>query len=340
MRWILVLCMLVAIGTRTEAHDFKMRVGQDAYVFDYDWNGRVIGVYESRADEPPSDQMESIMHDWFALEDLVAGIPNALSGMQAKPPFAIGRTGDIGVNAFAAIYDGKRYIVMSHQIHSDYAMMALVMGHELGHHVCGHTAGVLLGNPWAKELEADTFSGMAVRTGSFGVNLQSAIAYASQLFSAEGSATHPPAAQRINAIIEEYNNGSPCVGRPVGQIASTELGGRLRSLEPLWNHNGSTMRLIADAGARKFVYESPREGLAQVGVTRGAILFRGKKAGNSYTGTAYIFSHCGAKPYQVKGPVSDDQRQVTLYGEAPIVDSNCRVTGFRRDTLVFTFVGD
>jgi hypothetical protein len=340
MRWLVVLFVLSASQGAVFAHDFKMNVGQDTYVFDYNFNGREINVYESRADEPYSDRMESIAHDWFALEDILGAIPNALSGMKSKSPLAIGRTGDIGINAFAAIYDGKRYIVMSHQIHSNYTMMALVMGHELGHHVCGHTSGILAENPWAKELEADTFSGLAVRSGSFGIDLQSALEYASQLFSSEGSSTHPPAAQRINAIIEGYNNGSPCVGRLVGPIGSDELGGSLRSAaEPLWNHNGSTVRLVASGAARKFFYDNPRQGLGSVGVAKGTLLFSGIKNGNSYSGTAYVFTHCGAKPYQVSGPVSDDQRQVTLHGQAPVIDQDCRVASYRDDTLVFSFMG-
>ena len=340
MRWILSLCLLVIVGGAARAHDFKMRVGEDAYVFDYNFNGKVIDVYETSINEPHDDRMESIMHDWFALEDIVGAIPNAFSGMQVKPPLAIGRTGDIGTNAFAAIYGGKRYIVMSHQIHSDYAMMALVMGHELGHHVCGHTAGVLVDNPWAKELEADTFSGLAVRSGSFGIDLQSALQYAAQLFSPEGSATHPPAAQRIDAIREGYNNGSPCVGRAVGPIASNELGAALKAAELLWDHNGSMVRLIANGAARQFVYVTPRQGLSPVGVSAGTLLFKGTKNGNSYSGTAFVFSHCGPAPYQVSGPVSDDQRQVTLYGQAPIQDANCQITNYRSDTLIFTFRGD
>jgi hypothetical protein len=222
--------------------------------------------------------MESIMHDWFALNDILAAIP-ALSGIQNISNLAVGRTGDIGVNAFAAIYGGKRYIVMSHQIHGNYPMMALVMGHELGHHICGHTAGLLQDNPWARELEADTFSGVAIRSGSFGLNLQTAIEYARQLFSAEGTPTHPPADRRIQAIIDGYNDGSPCIGRSVGPVASNELGGSVEG--PLWNHNGSVMRLIASGAERKFVYEVPREGLSAIGVTKGTLLFKGKKVGDS-----------------------------------------------------------
>src|SRR5262249_54601399 len=159
---------------------------------------------------------------------------------------------------FAAIYNGKRYIVMSHQIHSDYTKMALVMGHELGHHICGHTAGMFRSDPWAKELEADKFSGLAVRSGSFGIDLSSALRYASELFSQKVSPSHPPAAQRIEAIVDGYNNGSLCVGRFVGPISPNDLGGSLKPVEPLWSHNGSTVRLVATGAVRKFIYETPR----------------------------------------------------------------------------------
>jgi hypothetical protein len=341
MKWTLSACLFAMICGGAHARDFKMRVGQDTYVFDYGFYGKTINVYESREDEPNSDSTESIAHDWFALEDILSAIPNALSGIQSKTPLAIGRTGDIGANAFAAIHDGKRYLVISGAIHSNYPMMALVMGHELGHHVCGHTAGLLSDNLWARELEADTFSGMAVRSGSFGLNIKDALEYASQLFSPNGSPTHPPAAQRLSAIIEGYRNGSPCVGRIVGPIASNELGGSLTTAtEPLWNHNGSVMRLIANGAERQFLYEMPRDGLSSVGITKGTLLFKGTKSGNAYSGTAYVFSKCGASSYQVSGPVSDDQRQVTLFGRAPAVDSNCRIANYRDDTLVFSFQGD
>lgn len=335
--------LLIALSSPVGAHDFRMHAGQDAYVFDYDnFNGRIINVYETREGEPQDDRTESIMHDWFALEDILAAIPNALSGMPSPHPLVIARTGDIGVNAFAAIYNGNRYIVMSHQIHSDYGMMALVMGHELGHHICGHTSGTLNGNLWARELEADTFSGMTIRAGSFGLNLDAAVQYASQLFQPQGSATHPPSAMRIAAIVDGYNNGSPCVGRRVPLIASNELGGKtgLRSAEPLWNHNGSTVRLIASGEDRRFVYESPKEGLAGVGVEKGTLLFRGKRNGGAYSGDAYIFSRCGPKAYKVSGVVSQNDREITMRGRAPIVDGGCAVSGYRDDTLVFNFVGD
>jgi hypothetical protein len=343
MRWFVAACVLALGLGATSAHEFKMKAGEDTFVFDFDFNGRNINVYEILPDDPQTDEMESLMHNWFAVEDIMQAVPEAFQKPGIK--LQMGATGDIGANAFASIYNGKRYVVIGGPIHSNYAMMTLVMGHELGHHVCGHTAGVLQRDPWAKELEADTFAGLTIRGleakgGGWGITLQSALQYASQLLPAAGSATHPPLEQRIQAIIDGYNNGSPCVGRPMVPIANNEIGGSLQAAEPLWNHNGSTMRLIADGATREFLYESPRTGMKEAGVRKGTLLFKGIRAGNSYSGTAFVFTPCGALSYAVNGPVSDDQREVTLTGRMPIPNANCSITRYRDDTLVFTFAGD
>jgi hypothetical protein len=103
----------------------------------------------------------------------------------------------------------------------------------------------------------------------------------------------------------------------------------------LWDHNGSVVSLEANGATRKFYYRTPRPGLP---ATSGALLFSGRKEGDRYSGTAYVFSpKCGARGYPVSGPVAGDQRTVTLYGQAPHVDSNCRVTSHRDDMLVFTY---
>jgi hypothetical protein len=105
-----------------------------------------------------------------------------------------------------------------------------------------------------------------------------------------------------------------------------------------WDHNGSTVYLVANGASRKFYYEAPRSGMVAVGVKRGTLLFEGSKKGLQYVGTAYVFSKtCGASAYRVEGPVSADLTKVTLYGKAPHVDSNCQVTSYKDDTLIFTF---
>jgi hypothetical protein len=81
------------------------------------------------------------------------------------------------------------------------------------------------------------------------------------------------------------------------------------------------------------VYAAPRPGLP---VSPGTLLFSGKRSGNIYSGTAYVFSaRCGARGYSVSGLVGADDRSVTLYGRAPLVDSTCKTATYRDDTLVF-----
>lgn len=107
-----------------------------------------------------------------------------------------------------------------------------------------------------------------------------------------------------------------------------------------WSHNGSRLALKAYNASREFYYENPRPGLVAVGVSRGTLLFRGKKIGESYEGTAYIFNQsCGPQAYDVSGPISNGQRRITLFGQAPLLDRQCKVIGRRADILVFDFEG-
>jgi Caspase domain len=108
-----------------------------------------------------------------------------------------------------------------------------------------------------------------------------------------------------------------------------------------WDHNGSSVILKAHGADREFYYESPRPGMVSAGVRKGALLFSGKRTGNTYSGVAYIFNkRCGPQPYDVSGPVSEDQRSVMMFGKAPAqFDDNCRPIGYKDDTLVFTLSG-
>ena len=105
-----------------------------------------------------------------------------------------------------------------------------------------------------------------------------------------------------------------------------------------WDQDGSTVYLVADGAVRRFYYETPRDDLAAAGAQKGALLFDGKKNGSKYAGTAYAFAAaCKPKGYQVNGNISDDEKQVTLRGKAPQLNSRCQVTGYRDDVLVFNF---
>jgi hypothetical protein len=111
-----------------------------------------------------------------------------------------------------------------------------------------------------------------------------------------------------------------------------------------WNHNGSVVRLESGGqfgGAeRRFYYESPREGLLSEGVTPGTLLFGGIQVEDTIRGTAFVFKRaCGRWAYNVSGRVSDDNRIVTMVGQAPRVNASCQVIGYRQDTLVFEYIG-
>ena len=140
-----------------------------------------------------------------------------------------------------------------------------------------------------------------------------------------------PAAYNCDRKVVEIDTRSGGVSSaPSSQVGSSR-----------WDHNGSVMRLDAQGKRRRFIYEAPRQGLQRVGVTAGTVLFDGERAGNGYSGTAYIFNkRCGPQAYAVSGPVSSGERRVTLYGNAPRVGSNCEVRGVRRDVLVFDLIGN
>jgi hypothetical protein len=106
-----------------------------------------------------------------------------------------------------------------------------------------------------------------------------------------------------------------------------------------WTHNGSLVYLTAEGDGRSFYYERPREAIRAAGAEPGTLLFQGQRRGQTYSGTAYVFAgRCGAIPYQVRGTVSNQDRRVTMEGQAPSgISRDCQVTGSRRDVLVFDY---
>lgn len=106
-----------------------------------------------------------------------------------------------------------------------------------------------------------------------------------------------------------------------------------------WLHNGSVMRLEANGNARVFSYEKPRPGMRKAGARPGDVVFEGERQGDTYTGTAYIFSRdCGRHGYPVAGNVTNGDRAVVLEGQAPVLDDNCKIKSYRHDRLRFEYV--
>lgn len=145
--------------------------------------------------------------DTDTLERLTGLTPN---------PFVVRRSSGLK-NGFALMRGSDRLIVFD-PIWYSYGMKGggegsplLVLAHEAGHHMCGHTKGKMRENPWAMELEADRYAGAALRrlgVDEFALPLQ--LMHARQTYAVQGSSTHPPQASRIQAIQDGYRYGSSC----------------------------------------------------------------------------------------------------------------------------------
>jgi hypothetical protein len=101
----------------------------------------------------------------------------------------------------------------------------LVLGHEAGHHICGHTIQSAHANPWQAELEADRFGGASIKRLEIYHGRRfftDVLAAATRRYAQQGSALYPPANQRLEALRKGYEEGSPCGGlSPVEQRGYT-----------------------------------------------------------------------------------------------------------------------
>src|SRR5215831_16788921 len=122
-----------------------------------------------------------------------------------------------------------------------------------------------------------------------------------------------------------------------GAVASAQVQTQTASAEPtIWDHNGSVMYLVANGQSREFHYQKPRAGMSEVGARPGSLLFRGEIDNGQYFGTAYVFNpHCGQIPFQVKGPVLDNDERIMLTGQVPRVGRNCRAYESSTSNLEF-----
>jgi hypothetical protein len=102
----------------------------------------------------------------------------------------------------------------------------LALGHEAGHHFCGHFTGSG-SNRWAQsELEADRFAGASVKRFEVYHNRR----YFDQVYSVaaakypdQGTALYPSRAARLAALKQGYEEGSPC-----GNLAPVTAAGHVQ----------------------------------------------------------------------------------------------------------------
>jgi hypothetical protein len=107
----------------------------------------------------------------------------------------------------------------------------------------------------------------------------------------------------------------------------------------LWDMDGSSMMLKAEASERQFYYCRPAGSTSAEGARLGALLFTGRRSGNRYNGTAYVHTaNCGAFAYSVSGNVFNGDQGVTLSGARPVIDSStCKVSTTRDTQLTLNY---
>jgi hypothetical protein len=145
-------------------------------------------------------------------------IQNILNAVGRRANFEI-RQANIE-NAAAVAYGGKRYVLynpnfinaLDRRTGNEWASIS-VLAHEVGHHLMGHTLSGQGSQP-ATELEADEFSGYALR--KMGASLADAQATMRLIANEYGSATHPGKSSRLAAIEEGWASaGGQTTGRDV-----------------------------------------------------------------------------------------------------------------------------
>lgn len=201
---LLVLMLLVCIGQEGPARADSIRLKKGDVVFDdptFSLFGREVRLDQTFGDNPGAEIISGLYH------------------FRGKWPFEVRSATGIR-NGFAVISGGVRYIVYDpiwyQDTGSEAGAVALVLGHEVGHHVCGHTMGMLRDDPHSKELEADRYLGAAVRKfeasmdGTPAYTIEDVLRAARQKLSAAATPTHPGLTDRIAAILDGYRNGSPC----------------------------------------------------------------------------------------------------------------------------------
>ena len=163
-------------------------------------------------------------------------IQNILDAVGRSANFEIRQTNNIQ-NAAAVAYGGKRYVLynpnfinaLDRRTGNQWASIS-VLAHEVGHHLEGHTISGQGSKP-ATELEADEFSGYALR--KMGASLADAQATMNLIASENASATHPGRSSRLSAIEDGWNSAG-------GQVTGRDIAKTERPTRPVQNPGGTT----------------------------------------------------------------------------------------------------
>jgi hypothetical protein len=190
----------------------SITVGKDAHAFHVQWAGKKILLEplpgDIRVTRLATD--EGLLQEMFPDGDMPSVIVRRARGIN---------------NAIAIVYRGKRYIVHDSEWSNGndvtgggLMVTQLIVAHELGHHICKHSATAGMDGFKQRELEADRVAGAILRKrGSDAPGKSGSLDHirhvAKQLFDEQASASHPAQVERLAALAEGFRNGHLCHDR-------------------------------------------------------------------------------------------------------------------------------
>lgn len=334
------LTAIVAVTGQASAFEFSLRLQNETNGFHIPqrYRGKTIIV------RSPSNE-----HTVYSIEDMLAAIG-------AENDILVGETSDIS-NAYAVI-DGKgssarRMIVFDDgwfdRVSNQGAQYRVILAHEIGHHICKHSLGEFFDQPWEKELQADRAAGAILRKaqnkgiGGGTVGREDIVATIRATMSGQGSKTHPPGNMRLNAYLEGWNNGSPCLTAyvPINPIPRREWTAIERITnrygdEMRWSFNfrgHSYLRTEIDGNNLRIVFETPSNEYRQAGATPGSLLFEGSSSDTKTIRGTFLHYSAGCEPirYNAEGSFVENNA-IFLAGPPPKV-SGCQIVGQYNTTL-------
>lgn len=149
----------------------------------------------------------SVQQVWDVVDEILS-----VSGL--APNFQVVETEEVG-NAAAVIIEQERYLAFNPVWMNRYRndadarwQLYGIMAHEVGHHLQGHTLSGLGSRP-PTELEADEYAGFTL--AALGASIDQALSLWNTL-DVDGSATHPPRNQRLDAVTRGWTRGNARFG--------------------------------------------------------------------------------------------------------------------------------
>jgi hypothetical protein len=207
-------CVLLCSTSATAQE--AIRVGRDVRAFHEDQFGDLnIKV------EPPA------VNDVEIFAELI-GLPNfaKINALRLQIRRSVGLK-----NAFAYYDSSYRSIVYDPNWSATAtAEFYLALGHEAGHHFCGHLVGSGSSTRLEQELEADRFGGASIKRFEIYHNrsfFPAVVAAAGSKYPEQGSQLYPSRSARLEALKMGYAQDSPCGGlAPVEQSGFSPPGSK------------------------------------------------------------------------------------------------------------------